>query len=103
MLIFDNCGLYIESKAKLVDKIAAIDAVIDALEAQALISAGSSGLSEYQLNDGQTIIKEVYRGSAAIAKAITDFEVIKQRYINKVNGRVFRAVDIKNFRNNGWW
>ena len=98
MVTFDTCGLYIESCATIEAKIVAIDAIISALELQALTSAGSDGVSEYQLNDGQTIIKQIYRGSASISKAINDYETIRQRYINRLNGRVFRAVDSKNFR-----
>lgn len=97
-LIFDNCGLYVESKCTMLEKIQAIDAIINALESQALTSAATSGLGEYQLNDGQTIIKQVYRGEVAIAMAIDSFERIRQRYINRFNGRTFRGLDSKNFR-----
>lgn len=102
-LYFDNCGLYIESQTTLRAKITAINAIIDALESQALVAATNQNesLSEYQLNDGQTIIRQTYRGVAGIAKAINDFEAIKQRYINRLTGRVYRALDSKNFRNGG--
>ncbi len=100
MVFFDRCGLYIQSKTTLQAKIAAIDAIIQALEDSALLVAGGGdAVSEYQLNDGQTIIKQVYRGTAGIAKAINDFEAIKQRYVNRLNGRIIRSIDSKNFRN----
>lgn len=99
MVVFDRCGLYIESFTQLSDKITAINRVIDALETSALnIAAGGDSVQEYQLNDGQTIIKEVYRSSAQIANAINAFEAIKQRYVNRLNGRVIRGVDSKNFK-----
>ena len=102
MVTFDSCGLYIKSCATLRAKIAAIDAIIDALELSAItVAGGGDTVSEYQLNDGQTIIKEVYRGSAGIAKAINDYEAIKQRYVNRLHGRAIRLVDSKNFKNNG--
>lgn len=102
MVVFDRCGLYIESCTTLQAKIAAINAIIDALEIQALDAIATNNITEYQLNDGQTIIKEVYRGSDNIAKAINEYEAIKQRYVNRLNGRVIRGVDSKNFRNNGF-
>ncbi len=100
MVVYSSCGKYIESCATLEAKIAAIDVILEALENQALSAAGKEGVLEYKLNDGQTIIQETYRGSVSIAKAINDFETIKQRYINRLTGRVFRAVDGKNFPTN---
>jgi hypothetical protein len=102
MVYYDSCGVYVLSKKTLAEKIQAIETIILALEASALTSAGNEGISEYQLNDGQTIIKQVYQGSGGVAKAINDFEAIKQRYINQLQGRVYRLVDSKNFRNNGY-
>lgn len=96
---FDSCGLYIQSATTLRAKIAAIDAIIDALEAQAIDAVATQNLTEYQLNDGQTIIRQTYRGAGGIAKAIEDYERIKQRYVNRLSGRVFRAMDSKNFPN----
>jgi hypothetical protein len=100
MVYYDTCGLYIQSRTTLEAKIAGIDAIIDALELAALAAASGSNVSEYQLNDGQTIIKELFRGPQGIATAINNFEAIKQRYVNRLNGRVVRAVDGKNFRHN---
>lgn len=99
MVIFDRCDIYIQSQTTLLAKIKAIEAVIQALEDQALKATLNESVEEYQLNTGQTIIRQVYRGSAAIGKAINDFEAIKQRYVNRYNGRVIRAVDSKNFQN----
>ena len=100
-LSFDTCGLYIQSATSLRAKIAAIDAIIDALIVQSADATLTQNLSEYQLNDGQTIIKQVYRGENGIADAIDRFETIKQRYVNQLNGRVIRAVDSKNFPHGG--
>ncbi len=94
---FDSASIYIESATSLCDKIARIDLVIDALLTNALKAAANENISEYQLNDGQTIIKTVYRGTAAVMKSIRDFEAIKQLYVNKLNGRMVRLVDSKYF------
>lgn len=100
MVVFDRCGLYVESQTTLAAKIVAIDAIIDALIIQGADSIATENITEYQLNDGQTIIKQVYRGTTAIAKANDFWEAIKQRYVNRLNGRVVRSIDSKNFRNN---
>jgi hypothetical protein len=95
--IYDNSALYIESKTDLRAKIAAINQVINALETVALKAAATGNISEYELNDGQTKIRTMYRDAGAVAKSITDFERIKQRYINQLNGRSVRLVDSKSF------
>lgn len=99
MVIFDTCGLFLESKTDLRAKVTAIDAIITALYSQLLATAQGTGgsISEYQLNDGQTIIKQVYQGADSITKGIQSLRVMRQDYINQINGRVFRAVDSKNF------
>ena len=98
-LTFDTCGLYIQSATSIQAKIAAIDAIIDALIVQSADAVLTQNLSEYQLNDGQTIIKQVYRGEKGITDAILAFEQMKYRYVRRLNGGVYRAVDSKNFRN----
>lgn len=106
MVFYDSCGRYIESQTSLQARINAIEAVIDVLilqQANTIANSGADNIQEYQLNDGQTIIREVYRGSAGIAKAIAAWEAAKQVYINRLNGRVHRAVDGKNFTYYGWW
>lgn len=97
MVTFDTCGLYFQSKTTLMSRITAIDSIIAALLAAQADAAAGINTSEYQLNDGQTIIKQVARGPKAIAEAIMSWESIQQMYINRVNGRVRRLVDVKNF------
>lgn len=97
MIEFSNSGLYIESQTSIEAKIVAIDAIITSLLSAAASSAGTSHLSEYSLNDGQVLIKSSLRGSTAIMQAIKDFEALKIFYMNKINPRVVRLVDEKNF------
>lgn len=99
MVFFDNCNLYIESKTTIAGKIAAIDSVITSLYSALLKAANNEDVSEYQLNDGQTIIKQVNRGVKGITQSIQALRIIRQDYINQINGRVFRGMDSKNFRN----
>jgi hypothetical protein len=97
MVIFDSADIYIECATSLQDKIARIDAVIDALLTTALKSAARGTISEYSLNDGQTQIKSVYRSPKEVQAAIVAFEGIKQLYVNRLNGNMFRLMDSKNF------
>lgn len=104
-IYYDTTGKYIESCTTLQQKITAIDNVILALIAQlgSPSASNSDNVSEYQLNDGQTIIREVYRGTKGITDALNALEIQKQMYVNRLNGRVHRAVDSKNFRRHGIW
>ncbi len=102
---FDTTGRYIESCTSVQQKIIAIENVILKLIGQlgAPSDSNSDNISEYQLNDGQTIIREVYRGTKGITEAINALQIQKQFYINQLNGRVHRAVDSKAFRRHGIW
>ena len=102
MITFDSADIYIESQATLRAKITAIDAIISALEATALKAAATDNITEYWLDDGQTKIKTTYKGADAVLRSITAYERIKQMYVNRLNGRVVRLVDSKNFLNNNF-
>ena len=97
MVIFDSASIYVDSQATIQAKITAIDNIQAALLTSALEAAEKGAISEYQLNDGQTIIKAVYRSAKQIEEAYDSFERIKQRLINSLNGRMVRLVDRRNF------
>ena len=90
-------GLYIESKKSIRAKITAVQAIINALITAATDSAGTGGIDEYQLDDGQTKIRQTYRSVEDIWKAINGFEKQKQYYINQLDGRQMRNVPEQNF------
>lgn len=100
---YDSAAIYIQCASTLQDRIIRIDAIITALYDTALKAAANDNLTEYSLNDGQTVIRTVYKGADSVLSSIKAFESIKQMYINQLNGRVFRLVDSKNFtgRRNG--
>jgi len=99
MIYYDSADIYIESATSTRDKIIRIKAIITALENSALKAAANGNISEYSLDDGQTKIRTAYRNPAEVANSITAFDTILQRYINKLNPRIVRLVDHKNFRN----
>lgn len=96
MDIYNSETFYIESATTLKTKIVRLDAIITALENQAVLAAGNSDISEYSLDDGQTKIRTVYNTVSSIAKAIKDYEMIKQIYVNRLNGRSFRMGPAEN-------
>jgi len=96
---YDSADIFVQSKPTLKGKIAAIDAIITALETSALKSAATGNLDEYWLDDGQTRIKTIYRSVDDVADGIVAFMKIRQIYVNRLNGRVVRMVDGKNFHN----
>jgi hypothetical protein len=95
-VIYENESIYLESCTSLESKIEAIDAIIDALMVAAAAAAGTEGVKEYWLNDGQIQIKKIYSGTSSIFAAIKDFEKLRQMYINRRNGNVVRLIDSKN-------
>ena len=97
MAIYLSSAIYIQSQTTMVAKLDAIDAIINALMLSAATAATKDGIEEYWLNDGQTQIKEKYRSTEAIMKSIEAFERLRQMYLNRLNGRMVRLMDSKNF------
>jgi peptidyl-tRNA hydrolase len=97
MVEYDSAQIYIDSKTTIRAKITAIDAVIDALMTTALKAAGTDNITEYSLDDGQTKIRTMYKGADSVLASVQAFEKIKQMYINRLNGRMTRLVDGRNF------
>lgn len=101
-MIYDSLFQYVErTPTQTVAKIQALVALVDAMDNAMLQIATKGGITEFQLNDGQTIIKGVYNNAAQFA-AIQDN---LQKRINKLkstlNGRVSIVTDAKNM-NGGW-
>lgn len=107
-MIYKSGVVYIQSLATVQARIAAIDAIIDALLNQALaaIESGSTEttssntLSQYSLNDGQTIISASYRSSSEVKKDIQNYQDLREVYLasyHNSKGRMVRLVDHKSF------
>lgn len=99
-MIYNSLGIYISSfKDDLAAENEAIKAIIAALRIAQLDSAqvGNSATSEFSIDDGQSIIKGVNRDPRILQQTI---DLLKQNLFeneNRINGRVFRNVDAKNF------
>lgn len=94
---YDSASLYIEQATTLRGKITAIENIINGLLSTAATAAANDHITEYSLDDGQTKIRAVYRSVREIEASIQSFERLKQLYVNRLNGRVTRLVDGKNF------
>lgn len=99
MVVYSSATQYIESCTSLKAKIAAIDAIISALFATALKAAENENITQYSLNDGQTIISTTYKSVKAITDSIQSMRAIRSAYVQQLQGRVVRMVDSKNFHN----
>ena len=93
-------SIYLQSKTSLLEKINAIDALIDTMLAKTAEVAGGQGsiISEYWMDDGQMKVKTAYRSIADVEQGITALEKIKQRYVNSFNGRGFVLRDVRGLR-----
>jgi hypothetical protein len=96
MIYYDSLAVYIQSATTRKARLAKIEECIDMLYNTALKAAETDNMSEYSLDDGQTKIKTVYKGTKGVLDAINILEIQKQRLINQINGRITRAVDSKN-------
>ena len=95
---FDNIGYYLEGADTILERIRRIDQVLLALENAAITSAMGQHIDEYWLDDGQSKIKTIYRSSHDIEKSITAFDKIKQRYLNRLNGRTINLRDSRSIK-----
>ena len=78
---------YIESGCDLRAKIANIDALIAAMELKAVDVIGTADIEAYQMNDGQMVVRTKYRTTSDVIAGIDSLEKLKQRYVNRLNGR----------------
>ena len=79
---------YIESKSKLIGKVATYDILIEKME-QSLLEATMSGhLSEYEIDDSMMKVRTRYRSLTDLNNALNGLIKMRQYYVNKYNGRV---------------
>jgi hypothetical protein len=78
---------YIESKTTLQAKIIAYDNLIEKMELTILEGIGSGHLVQYEVDDSMMKVRAQYRSVADMTKALAGLETMRQRYINRLNGR----------------
>lgn len=97
---YDNISAYLVTKKTLIDRIRALEELIDLtiLSLADHISGSGTTISEYQLDDGQVKIKTGYRSLTEVSNGLKNLEHIKQLYTNQLNGRSVVLRDMKSFR-----
>ena len=97
--IYESLGDYLTSSDDLKEQIQLIDDIIAAMRVSLLRGAAKADIQEYQLNDGQTIIRTNYRSLNEVQTAI--FSLYRQRnlLIQQPNalGRIRVARDSDSF------
>lgn len=86
-MFYDNPAAYIGAAPDVEARINRLTAVIEALETCSLNAASNSDVQQYSFNDGQSQIGTTYRTISDITNAITAFETIRERLINRAAGR----------------
>lgn len=93
---------YLTDAKTLEDRIHRLEQLIDAMILSTLnIVSGDDynpNVSEYQLNDGQMIVRTAYKTNNDVFKSIESLEKTKQMYMNQLNGRVMSLRDIRSLR-----
>lgn len=84
---FLTVSQYIECRQTLLDKITAINNLISAMELKLVDTVGQTNYADYNMDDGQMKVRAAYRSPSDVMAGITALEQLRQRYINRLNGR----------------
>lgn len=88
-LVVYSLSEYIRSRSTQLEKIKAIESLIDLMLDKMVDAIDDSGVAEYQLDDGQMKIRTQYRSVDEIMKGIQALEVQLNIYKNRYNGRAY--------------
>lgn len=100
MYVFKSGSEYVQSCKTVKEQIAAINAIITALLVVAIKAAENGDISQYSLDNGQTVISTTYRNAADVAASIDRWRKLRNTIVNEKVGRgMVRLVDSKNFPN----
>lgn len=89
---YTSISQYVDSKQSVLEKIQAYDRLIVAMEETLLNGITSGHLIQYELDDGQMKVRAQYRNVTDMTKALNGLEMLRQRYVNRYNGRCIRLV-----------
>ncbi len=78
---------YLESKTTLQAKIAAYDKLIEGMENALAEGIVSGHILQTEVDDGFMKVRLNYRSVGDMTKALSGLEMLRQRYINRLNGR----------------
>lgn len=89
---------YVETADNIKERLRRVDNIIQALETMEVAAASKGDIDSYSFDDGQVSVNMSYRSPATIARAIRHYESIKQKLLNKLNGRVIILRDWRGLR-----
>lgn len=91
---------YIESASGTLARIELINQLIDNMLLSMLdIQEGKDpSIEEYQMNDGQVVVRTRYKTNKDLEAGIASLERLKQTYKNRLNGNVFLLRNVKGTR-----
>ncbi len=92
----DNVNLI--TSGKIEERIVKIDEIIDSLYNVALATVNQGNIAEYELDTGQTRNRVKYNTQASVMAAIKLYEDMRQRYVNRLQPRMVKLMDHKNFK-----
>ena len=94
---YTTISAYIGNKSTDLEKIKAVQSLIDSFEERLIdvIAGEGSVTEEYRLDDGQMSVRTRYRSVSELEIGISNLEKMKQRYINRYNGRSISLRDVR--------
>jgi|SRR5690606_13192627 len=96
-IIYEQITDYLLSCTSIKAQIEAIDLAISKLLIVASSQAGKDNISQYEMNNGQTIIRLNYKSAADVTASITSLRRLRNDLVNDSTGRAFRLIDAKSF------
>jgi len=78
---------FIETKSKLIGKIATYDLLIEGMETAIAEGIVSGHIVQTEVDDSFMKVRLNYRSISDMTKALSGLEMLRQRYINRLNGR----------------
>lgn len=100
MIYYASVGDWIAAAQNNCAKVAAIQAIIDTYVNELLPAAldvSTATVQEIMLNDGQTIVKTMYRSPKEIIDYLMMLERLKQYYLGQLRGRTVQMKSAPNF------
>ena len=86
-MFYDNPAQFLNASQDTLDRINRLTTIITNLEIASIEAASGSSIQNYSFNDGQSQIATNYRNLTEVTNAINAFETIRERLINRSQGR----------------
>ena len=105
MIYYESVGNYIKAAQGELAKIQALETLITTLLDTTLVAAldpSTATTQELMLNDGQSIVKTIYRDPGELIGYVKQLDNLKQLYKNRLQGRTQQLKSSDNFIYSNW-